>query len=127
MQADRIAADGHQYNHNLNKVNTCLVTVLLPSDRRQCLQGQDRSPTPQDAQPVCLVLLVEHRPTRQAHNTSFKALVFEVACGLQCNRNLASTANNGQVLALDLVEYVSTACGPFNRGTLEVREILPRE
>ena len=108
--------------------DTCLVTVLLPSDSRQRFQGQDRSATPQDTQPVFLVLLVEHGPTWQAHNTDFKALVFELARGLQCNRNLASTANNRQVLlALNLVEHVSTARSALNRGSLEVRKILAGE
>ena len=117
------------------------MAVLLPSDgltaasapissnysqitHRKCLQRQNGCSAAQDAEPVLLILLVERQPAGQADNAGLDAPRLELVGGLQSNADLASGADDGEVLILLVMENITAAGSFLDGGTNQVGQVL---
>ncbi len=140
-QADRIATENVNLKYPKRKSFAYLMAVLLPSDgltaasasmrsnygqitHRKCLQRQNGCSAAQDAEPVFHILLVECQPAGQADNSGLDALRLELVGGFQRNADLASGADNGEILILLIVEDITTARGLLDGGPNEVGQVL---
>ena len=82
---------------------------------RESLDGQDGSTTPEHAQLVALLLPIEDRPRGEGDNPGLDTLRLEFRSSLKDDRDLASGTDDRQVLALFLVNNVSTLGRPLDR------------
>lgn len=73
-----------------------------------CLHRQDRCAAAQDAELVLRGLVVEDRPAGQADHTDLQALGLELLRRLKNDADLATRADEGEVLALNFVDDVAT-------------------
>ena len=91
---------------------------------RKSLNGQDRSTTPEHAQPVTLLLPVEDRPRGKGDNPSLDTLRLEFRSSLEGDGDLASRTDDCEVLTLLFMDDVSSLGSPLDRRPLEVRKVL---
>lgn len=92
-----------------------------------CLHRQDGCAAAQDAELVLLGLAVEDRPAGQADYADLQALGLELLRRLKDDADLATRADEGEVLALNFVDDVATLERTLEGRRLEVGEVLTRQ
>ena len=96
-------------------VSDAIHTKYANETHRESLHGQDRSTTSEHAQLVALLLPIKDRPRGEGDNPGLDALRLKFRSSLEGDGDLASGTDDCEILALLLVDDVSTLGCPLDR------------
>lgn len=88
------------------------------------LDGEDGRAAAENAETVLVGLAIEDLPARQGDDTGLDTLGLKLLGRLEDDADLATGRDEGDILAFDLVDDVTTLERTLNSRRLEVRQVL---